>query len=303
MVMMDVLRSSVNEWECDQMGHLNVRHYFARASDGLALMLAELGVGPAQLRKEGLALRAVDQHVRFQHEMRPGTPYIVRAGVVSATTDLLRTYQEILIPPQSHVAATILTDAVFIDVESWARRPFPVQLHSVSHPIRSEIPPHGAARGVPRDPPRPPIARSQAVERGLAGAYLGPVHREDCDEHGLMREAGLMARVSDGMAHFFLSLRPRPRPRDLGGAALEYRFVFRKWPRLGDFLEVRSGLKSIGHKTTNICHFVFDVESGDCIASSEAVAVTFDLATRKSIEIPDDARLEMSQHVIAGIGI
>jgi acyl-CoA thioester hydrolase len=105
------------------------------------------------------------------------------------------------------------------------------------------------------------------------------------------------------MSHFFLSLRDSPRPRDLGGAALEYRFVFRRWPRLGDFLEVRSGLKAIGKKTMNICHFIFDVESADCVASAEVVSVSFDLATRKSIEIPDDARVALQRLVIADLGV
>ena len=302
MVMMDVLRSSVNEWECDQMGHLNVRHYLAHANEGLSLLLAELGVGPGRLRQDGLTLRAADQHVRFQRELRPGTAYVVRAGVVAVSADTLRIYQEIVTRPDGEIAATFVTEAALLDA-SGARRALPTQLRTVSRPIQSEIPPHGAARGIGREQPQPPLTRAQAVERGLAGAYLGPVRREDCDELGVLRETGVMAKLSDGMVHFFLSLRDRPRPKELGGAALEYRFVFRKWARLGDFVEVRSGLKALGNKTLNACHFIFDVESGECLASAESVSVTFDLVTRKSIEIPDDVRAMMQSHVIAGLHV
>jgi acyl-CoA thioester hydrolase len=303
MVMMEVLRSSVNEWECDQMGHLNVRHYLGRANDGVTLLLTQLGLGPARLRQEGLALRALDQHVRFQREMRPGTAYCVRAGVVSATSELLRTYEEIGIRPQNELSAAVQTQSVLIELAGGSQRDFPAQLQALSHAMRSDIPPHGEARGIARDQPRPPITRAQAVDQGMIGAFLGPVQAEDCDAYGLMRESGMMAKVSDGMSHFFIALRDRPRPGDLGGAALEYRFVFRKWPRLGDFLEVRSGLKGMGKKTSQICHFIFDVESGDCVASAEAVSVSFDLATRKSVEIPDDLRAAMQHHVIANLSI
>jgi acyl-CoA thioester hydrolase len=135
------------------------------------------------------------------------------------------------------------------------------------------------------------------------GAFLGPVRAEECDPNGLMRESGMMAKVADGMSHFFLALRDRQRAEGIGGAALEYRFVFRKWPQLGDFVEVRSGLKGLGAKTMQICHFIFDVETGECLASAEAVAVSFDLRTRKSIAIPADQRAALQQHVIAGLGI
>jgi acyl-CoA thioester hydrolase len=302
MVMMEVLRSSVNEWECDQLGHLNVRHYFARANEGLLVLLGGMGVGPAKLRQEGLALRAIDQHVRFQREMRPGAAFCVRAGVVSATPNTLRAYQEISLRSNSELTATFMSELGLFQFPSGVRKPFPMKLDTISHPIRSEIPPHGAARGISRDLPKPPLTRTQAIERGLIGAYLGPVRPEDCDANGVMRESGMMGKIADGMPHFFLAMR-EPRAEGIGGAALEYRFVFGRWPQLGDFIEVRSGLKGLGPKTYQICHFAFDVESGECLASAEAVTVSFNLTTRKSIEIPADLRAVLQQHVVPGLSI
>lgn len=303
MAMMEVLRSSVNEWECDQMGHLNVRHYFGRANEGLSLLFSELGLGHARLEQEGLALRALDQHVRFQREMRPGTAYSVRAGVVSSTSDVVRTYQEITARQNGELSATFMSELGLYRVESGARQPFPAQLSTLSQPIRSEIPPHGAARGIARDQPQPPFTRSQAIDRGLIGAFLGPVRAEECDADGLMRESGMMAKVADGMPHFFIAIRDRPRTDGIGGAALEYRFVFRRWPRLGDIVEVRSGLKALAAKTYQICHYMFDVETGACLASAEAVAVSFDLQTRKSVEIPPDLRAAIHEQLIPDLAI
>jgi acyl-CoA thioester hydrolase len=303
MVMMEVLRSSVNEWECDQMGHLNVRHYFGRANEGLTLLLAELGLGPSRLRQEGLALRALDQHVRFQREMRPGTAYCVRAGVVSASPDLLRTYEEIDMRPGTELSATFLSELGLYQVATRGRRPFPAQVSGLSHAVGTEIAPQGAPRGITRDRPGAALTRAQAIERGLVGAFLGPVRAEECDPSGLMRESGMMAKVADGMSHFFMALRDRPRADGVGGAALEYRFVFRKWPQLGDLVEVRSGLKGLGAKTYQICHFIFDVESGECLASAEAVTVSFDLTTRKSLEIPPEFRASLQQQVIPDLAV
>ena len=72
---------------------------------------------------------------------------------------------------------------------------------------------------------------------------------------------------------------------------------------LGDIIEVRSGLKGLGKKTQHMCHWIFNVETGRCAATAEAVAVSFDLTTRKSIDIPDEAREVMQPRIIAGLSI
>lgn len=301
MTMLEVFRSSVNVWECDQMGHLNVRHYFGRANDGLSVLTLELGLSPAQLRREGLALRAADQHIRFRRELRPGTPVCVRAGVVSFSREQLNTYQEFSIRPGDELSATILTDAVLLDVATGQPRPFPAQLATTVQPLTTEVPAHGAARGISREPARAALTRRQAIERGLMGTYLGPIFAEDCDDSGLMRESGFMAKISDGIAHYLQAVRARP--PELGGAALEYRFAFRRWPRRGDAIEVRSGLKALGNKTMHLCHHVFDLESGECLASSEAVIVSFDLKARAAVEIAPESRAALEPLIIPDLSL
>ena len=34
--MIEVYRGSINTWECDEMGHMNVRFYVAKMMEGLA---------------------------------------------------------------------------------------------------------------------------------------------------------------------------------------------------------------------------------------------------------------------------
>ena len=74
---------------------------------------------------------------------------------------------------------------------------------------------------------------------------IGPITPDDCDAKGFMLDAAYLARVSDGMPHFFRSLlrgdgsflslrRDGERPSNIGGAALEYRFAYHGRPRLGD---------------------------------------------------------------------
>jgi acyl-CoA thioesterase FadM len=39
------------------------------------------------------------------------------------------------------------------------------------------------------------------------------------------------------------------------------------------------------------------------VATSEAVAVSFDLTTCKSVEIPDDIRAGLGKHILAGLSV
>src|SRR5687768_2251993 len=275
MSMIDVLRTGVNTWECDQMGHMNVRYYFARANQGLAMLALELGLPPSFLQREGLVLRALDQHVRFMRELRPGVYYAMRAGIVSATRDRLQVYEEMRFVHKDEAAASMISEIALVDTATGKPMPLPDSVLERARALEAVVPGETAPRGIERVKPRLPPLRSEALALGLAGAYLGPVLPEDCDGFGVMQESAFMARVSDGIGHFFQHLRGSQRGPGIGGAALEYRYVFHERPQLGEIIEVRSGLKGLGNKTSHICHWIFNVETGRCAATSEAVAVSF----------------------------
>jgi acyl-CoA thioester hydrolase len=301
--MIEAMRSSVNTWECDNMGHMNVRHYSARAADGIARLAMELGLGPRKLAEDGLAVRAVGQHLRFHREMRPGAAFCVRAGVLEAGENELRTYEEMRLVGDDVLVATIVTNAVLVESSTFRQVGWPKDALVRARSLATTLPAHGASRGISSDPPRSPPPAYEEAGR-LIGAYLGPVTAADCDENGFMLEAAFLARVSDGMPHFFRSVRGAgDAPIGVGGAALEYRFAYRDRPRLGDVIESRVGLKGIGRKTIHFCHWIFDVESARCVSTSEAVAVSLDLATRKSIDFTDEARALLEVHVVPGLSL
>jgi acyl-CoA thioester hydrolase len=295
--MIDVMRSSVNTWECDHMGHMNVRHYSARAGDGLARLAAEVGLGPKKLEALGLAVRATGQHLRFHREMRPGAAFRVQAGVIEANEARLRAYLEMRLVGDDALVATTVTDAILVEKSTFRGARWPEEALARARTLGTALPEHGAPRGVSPGAPRSPLP-TYDEGRALAGGFLGPVTRDDCDECGFMLESAYLARVSDGMPHFFRPLRRGEGRAGVGGAALEYRFAYHGRPRLGDIIEMRMGLKAVARKTTHFCHWIFDVESARCVSTSEAVAVSLDLATRKAIEMSDHARAVLASHVV-----
>ena len=301
--LVNVLRSAVNTWECDEMGHMNVRFYVTRSVDALASFGQTIGLGPRVLRDNRQTLAMGEQHIRFLREIHPGTPFLISAGVVSANEDQLTIYQELTNLVSGQVSATFVVEARLADSTTRAPAQFSNTLIEQLQQQLIELPDHAKPRGISTAAPRTTPTIEEADTLGLFQIYQGIVKNTDTDEYGFMQPQGYMGSLSNGITHFFMAIKDQQKPREegMGGAALEYRFVYRQPPRLGDIVLVRSGLKGIMGKATNFCHWMFNGESGDCIATVEAVAVSFDLKTRKAVEPSPESKDNMIRKSVKGL--
>lgn len=283
-----VLRTAVNTWECDEMGHLNVRFYPAHETQAIRMLLSRCGAPPAWLRARHLRLAALEKHIRFQRELRPRTPFCAFAGFLEVSEHGLSTYCELRRAADGEPCATILGRYALCAASGKTVVPIEAGLQQRAAQYLTSLPPHGAPRGVEAYPPRPSPRLEEAIALGMYGGYLGAVDAQHVDEAGFIEPAGHIARISDGVQHVFLSLSDQ-RLEGIGGAVLEFRLVHRQLARPGDQIEIRSGLKQVGPKTRNFCHWIFDACSGACLATSEVVAVRFDLQARKALAFaPED---------------
>ena len=304
--MIELARSSVQTWECDQMGHMNVQFYVEKSCDALTALGARIGLGPKALRRHGLKLEAAEQHVRFLRELRPGAPYVLRGGVAKAEVMALTAYSELTITGSDTVAATFRTTARLVDAKDGAQVSFDDGARAMATHLTVAIPDHGSPRGLVLEPPRDPaLTLGEAEAMKLTPTYRGVVRPWECDEQGEIPPRFFMARVSDAIPNLLIqtSGHNRGAGSSQGGAALEYRFVYRKRPRAGDIVVVMSGLKAVGAKTYIWAHWLFDGETGEALASAEAVAVAMDLTTRKAIALSGDFRARLETLVIEGLTV
>jgi acyl-CoA thioester hydrolase len=149
------------------------------------------------------------------------------------------------------------------------------------------------------------LSSERAVELGLGLTHKGAVQTAECNEYGLMRADGVIARIWDGVPNSpARGVRRKGQPSDkVGSAALEYRLVYHRSVRAGALLTVRSGLKAVGSKTTTWAHWLFDGESGAAVAAAEAVGVSFNLTTRKAIGMEEEVRRALEKLVVPGLTV
>lgn len=304
MSLIEIGRNSVQTWECDAMDHMNVQFYVQRAAEGLASLAMELGVGPGYARSHDTALYPIDQHLRFLKEMRVGTPFAVYGGVLEADSQSVRVYSEIRHSITDAPSATFITDCAFVDRSTLKPKSLPSSALQRAEQLKTVLPSHAAPRGVTLGEARAAPSLAEADRLKMVRTFQSVVSPHDCDTHGFMEQRAYMGRVSDAIPNLLAQAMGRDRGQStIGGAALEYRFVFRKAAQEGDILAVRSGLKSVANKTYNWVHWLFDLDTGDAVATAEAVAISLDLTTRKSIDIPPEMRAHLERLLVTGLSV
>lgn len=303
-LMVETVRSSVQTWECDQMGHMNVQFYVARETEGIAALSGALGLRPRSAGITQAMLIPHEQHIRFHRELRPGAPYVMHGGVLQAKSEGLVLLQEMQHTLTGTIAATFVTYAQWCDIEYRSGLPLPAIAIAKSAELGVEMTAQAAPRGLDMGPPRPAPTLAEANDIGMVTTLRGCIGEELCDESGFMRTHNYMGRISDAIPNLIAQTTGRSRDGGkVGGAALEYRFVYRKPARAGDLIVCKSGLKSVGAKTYVWCHWLFDADSGECFSTAEAVAVSLDLVERKAINIPDELRETLTGLVVPGISV
>ncbi len=300
----EVWRGSVAAWECDEMGHLNVGFYVARSMQALAGFAAELGMKGAFAARAEATLMVREQHIRFLREARVGAPLTITGGVV----EMGETEARLLFLMRHHsgeLAASFQTVVGHVTAREGRAFAWPERLRARAEALSVEVPAAAAPRSIGLEPVTSQASLARAEALGIRRTGLGVVTAEDCDAFGRMRTEGFMKRLSEAIPHLFAGGRPGSGESDrkVGGAALEYRLIHHAWPRAGDRVELRSGSAKGDARFRRLVHWLLDPDTGRAWGSAEAIAVSFDLETRKIITLSDEELAKAEATAVPGLGL
>jgi acyl-CoA thioester hydrolase len=299
--MLETVRGSVQTWECDMNGHMNVQFYVRHAMDSLRVMGMTLGIGPAYQRDLGAGLLPVEHHIRYYREQHPGDPFRIQAGLLAVDMEHLHVVQEMRSIPDDALVATFVSQVQLKDLRSRDTIHLPPATLEKAAAYRAERSEQAAIRGVSSAKPRTKPTLAEAAELALKHTHSSIINHSEDDGFGHMSIQGFMARVSDAYPVLMASIPAFQHINEhgLGGAALEYRFIYHQVPQLNDIITIRSGVSAVASKTYNLCHWLFNAATKTCLATAEVVTVPLDLQTRRAVALPEADRLELSEHVIA----
>ncbi|WP_273185702.1 thioesterase family protein [Hyphomonas adhaerens] len=302
-------RGSCNQWDCDEMGHMNVRVYVEKQMEGLAVFAHALGMPHAFRQNSPSTITPVDQHIRFVREVLPGRPLTMHGCLIEVGEADALVYQE-LRHADGQLAAAFRTRIMHIDTAG--REPFPwgksvraAMADDMDTPPEESAPRSidPVAEGLPYDD----ISVETPRKLGIACIGMGAVPPQHLDVHGRMSPAWVIGRISDSVPNLLFGWRKdvAAAAGDLrmGAAVLEYRIRYHDMPQAGDRFEVYTGLGGVEGKTHSLFHWMMDPVTGKPWATSQATAITLDLDARKAIPAPAMAIEELERLAPKGLEI
>lgn len=290
--MIPLWRGSANTWDCDEMGHMNVRVYVEKAMEGLGTLAAQIAMPHAYKQGALSTLLPLEHHIRYIREVHPGRPLTMSGCILEWDETSVLIYQDMR-HGDGTPAAAFRTRLSHIETKTGKTFPWSRATLQAFERLKGDAPDDTKPRGL--DPSLVPIPTSDATLEtvhsvGAPEIGRGAVPLAHCDANGRMLAPWFMGRISDSVPNLLYDWRQQvaasTQGAKMGAAVLEYRLIYRKWPRAGDRFVVHTGLARVAEKTHSLAHWVLDPDTGDAWITSEAVAVTFDLNTRKVIQTP-----------------
>lgn len=284
-------RGSVRPWHIDEMGHMNVRFYLANAAEAVVGLAGALGMPRAFTARAAATLQLRENHVRFLHEAQIGAGLFIRSAVLEMGDTDARILQ-VMFHAKTGLPAAAVTSRVE-HVTASEKRPFSWSqtARRLARGLTVAAPDYALPRGLTGAPTLGPANMAQADALGMGSPAAGAVTASDVDVFGLMRPDHVLERVSQAIPHQlgrndlpFAQFMPELAGH-FGGATVELRTTFHRWPRAGDRLVLRSGLSAATPKMSRLTHWLLDPDTGQAWAETEMLIVNFDLKARRAVEL------------------
>jgi acyl-CoA thioester hydrolase len=137
----ETARGTVHTWQCDHMGHINVRAYGEFFEEACWQLYNRIGITPSLLRSGKFHMAAVQQDISYKKELLAGDVVEVRSGIVEIREKVLRFLHELHNGETDELCATSVFTVVCLDSEARKSRPFPEDIAANARALLIEPPP------------------------------------------------------------------------------------------------------------------------------------------------------------------
>ncbi len=291
-------------WECDELGHLNMRHYVGKFSQARQFLFIKLGLINAFKPRASSSVRVKALHVKYQSEARPGQPLKIMSAILSVAEQTIRLCH-IMYHADGRIAATQVETVEHIYLRNNRAFNWPTRLIENAQAFSATCPdaPPESAQSRNIDTETPHIGQSRDVldEQGLSPLGVGVFTKADINPAGFVATEALFGRSTATAAWFnegWPELFDEAYHAAQGSAAvLEIQAVFHKHLRQGEAYEYRSAMIAADNYTRTFLHNFNDAITGQCLSSFVVNGCLFNLKTRKLTKV-DAKQLEALQAFI-----
>ncbi|MEP1229209.1 MAG: thioesterase family protein [Litorimonas sp.] len=291
-------------WECDELGHLNMRHYVNKFSQARQFIFIKLGLVNAFKPHAQSSVRVKNLHIKYLGEARPGDPLKIMSAVLSVQDQTI-TLCHIMYHTDDRIAATQVETIEHIYLRNYKTFAWPKRL------LKNAI---SVSASCPDSPPQPAMSRNIDIQTphighnsstfdtlGLAPLGAGVFTAAEMNAAGFATPEAVFGRstsTAGWFSHGWPELFDASYQAGHGSAAvLEIYIVFHKDPCQGDAYEYRSAILAANSYTRTFLHNFNDAVTGECLSSSVVNGCLFNLKDRKLTKA-NEAQLAVLQPFI-----
>jgi acyl-CoA thioester hydrolase len=281
-----VWRGNANAWECDELGHLNVRFYLSKLDEAIGVFCQDIGMQTAYAPGATALLKPKSMTIRFLAEARPGAPLEIRAGVLE--TGETHVKLALIMTNCAHDSPAASYTIMLEHVSPRLGKPFPWS-ERIQHRLSDwtvDLPDICKTRSLDDEFVKT-FSADEAKAKGMEFVSRGLIQHHETNAHGEMRLEFAFGKISDGVIHYMSAFPEMAEayrldgPLTLSSAVLEARLNFHTFPTAGTAFDFHTGLSYADEKIRTLVHWVTDSSTGAPLWSMQAVACTMDLQTRK----------------------
>ncbi len=275
-------QGSVNQWECDENDHMNVRFFLEKAVQTLHLGLVDLGV-VTLADSSRIESAVLSQHLRFLAEARSACPVHGSVGIIEVESNYLKVLVELAHGSSQKKLSTVVFE---LNMGSMTNR-----LTTISQPENA------GGRGIPeKSSDYGHLNYYEALKAGFRTIGRGVVQTHEAGRNnGEMAWHQYMGRTSDSVPNLWsAAYSPETgKDRQIGRAVIEARTEFYNRLSLGDHFEVLAGMGQLADKVQQSVVRIFDIRANKPISTSTVASLLMDLSARKAIPLPPEQRRQM----------
>jgi len=124
----ETARGTVHSWQCDHMGHANLRAYGEFFEQALWHVFHRIGITPSVLRGDAIRMAGVQQSIHYLKELLPGDLVLVKSRLIEMRERSLKMRHEMQHVESGELCATCELTAVCIDAQTRKPRSFPSEV-------------------------------------------------------------------------------------------------------------------------------------------------------------------------------
>lgn len=291
-------------WECDELGHMNMRHYVHKTDEARRFLMIALGLNHAYGGGTISTVRVRDFHIKYQGEARPGAPLRIDSAVI-AVDEATAKLCHIMTHRDGKIAATMVEMVEHVYLPEDKVFPWPRRFTAAAQARITALPAPAKPRNVDGAAAHIGMSLSELETAGGQIIGAGVFSKKETDVTKQVKMGSMFGRTTSTVAWFREGWpefeNPDYQAGGMSAALLEMRAVFHRYPRRGDAYVYIPALIGANIYTREFVHNIVDPVSGENWCSMQAAGCKFNLKTRKLVKATDEDLSVLESGMLRGI--